>query len=106
VATLNWCACCAAETTGARPRTYCDACGDSTQVEYQVESESFGTFGEAVDYAVSRSLTGVGPVNVDLLCYSRAAAHAAGVLEDYDADPEASVTSRVVIRTEAVGHVA
>lgn len=60
----------------------------------------------AMTWAVERSLASGRSVVVDVLCSSRAAAHVMGLLEEHDADPDASVTSRVVIRTEHVGRVA
>jgi len=48
------------------------------------------------------------PVNVDVIVYSRAAARAWGgdsAVEVYDADPDASVHERIVIRAESLGRI-
>lgn len=105
----RWCACCSEPLTGTR-RTYCGPCGDPTNLRFEVETAAlcgpFKAFAEAVTHAVGRSLSSGEPINVDVLCWSRAAAHAFGCLDDYDSDPEASVTKRVTITATDHGRVA
>lgn len=101
----RWCACCSEPLTGAL-RTYCGTCGDPTNLEFEVESLTFKTFAEAAVHAIGRALSSGEPINVDALCWTRAAAHAFGCLDDYDSDPEASVTKRVTINATDLGRVA
>lgn len=84
---------------------YCGTCGDPTNLEFQVESRTFKTFAEAAVHAIGRALTRGESSDVDVLCWTRAAAHAFGCLEDYDSDPEASVTKRVTIKATDLGQV-
>ena len=44
-------------------------------------------------------------VALDLLCYSRAAAHAVGAQDEYDEDPDASITCRMVYYVDLTGAV-
>jgi len=62
-------------------------------VEYMVETaDGAGYFKTAAD-AVAFALT-TATRTIDVLCWSRAGAKWAGLEEEYDEDPEASVTCR------------
>ena len=63
-------------------------------VDYSVDGPDghehvFGTSGEATVYALANGIR-----TIDVLCWTRTAAEAAGLLEEYDTDPEHSVTCR------------
>jgi len=65
-----------------------------TDVEYMVETgdynaEYFKTAADAVAFALTTATR-----TIDVLCWSRAGAKWAGLEEEYDEDPEASVTCR------------
>jgi hypothetical protein len=79
-------------------------------VEYAVDDASghqrvFKTFDEAAGFAVSLAASS-GRVSLDVLCWSKAGAKAVGLEEEYDEDPDASVTSRLEISVNHVGRVA
>ena len=71
--------------------------------------QTFKTFAEACAFAVTVGASHGEEVNIDVLCWSKAAARAwmgdAGV-EQYNEDPEASVSDRITIKVEHVGRVA
>lgn len=83
-------------------------------VEYAVEDGSgqeriFRTPDEAAGFAVSMGMSGKSPVYIDVLIYSRAGARHYGgdyAVEQYDEDPEASVSDRIRITAESEGRVA
>ena len=64
-----------------------------TDVEYMVDTadvtEYFKTASEAVAFALTTATR-----TIDVLCWSRAGAVWAGLEEEYDDDPDASVTCR------------
>jgi len=81
-----------------------------TNAEFMVDDcsgqeHAFKTFDEAAGYALIISASTGEDVNIDLCCYDRNAAAALGVLEEYDLDPDASVTQRMVVHAEFVGHI-
>lgn len=120
----QYCACCSSRigemmsyTKGAN--RYCLACDDPTNIDFQVdfggETKTFKSFDEAAGFAVVRAasrFTSEGPgftsegLCIDVLCYTRAAAHSFGCLEEFDRDPEASVTCRLRIKVADEGSVA
>lgn len=83
-------------------------------LEFAVDDASgkeriFKTFDEAAGFAVVVGFGHGEPVNLDVLCWSRAAAKAWGghdAAEQYDEDPEASVHDRLEISVNYVGRVA
>ena len=83
-------------------------------LEYQLEdaggaTRTFKSFEDACALAVSVAASDGRPVNLDVLCWSRAAARVYGGdagAEIYDEDPEASVFDRIVIRAESQGRIA
>jgi len=82
-------------------------------LEYQVSvrDKTIGTFPtttEAAQMAIARAVSSGEPVTIDVITWSRAAAHAYGgdaAVEVYDEDPEASVHEHIVIRAESLGRV-
>lgn len=69
----------------------------------------FSTFEEAAGFAVSIAASNGSEVNIDVLCGSKQAAKkwgGDGMVEQYEEDPDASVTDRVTIRAEHVGRIA
>ena len=69
----------------------------------------FKTFEEACAFAVSIASSNGQEVNIDVLCHSKAAARAWGGddgVEQYNEDPEASVSDRITITADHVGRVA
>jgi hypothetical protein len=68
--------------------------------------KTFKTFEEAAGFTIAMASSNGSEVNIDVLCWSKAAAKAWGVEEQYEEDPEASVTDRITIRAEHVGRVA
>ena len=74
----------------------------SKNIEFEVKDKYFTNFKEACTFAIGHSISTGEAVNVDVLCYTRGAAHKFGI---YDYDPDASVTTRVVIRAEDTGKV-
>lgn len=75
-----------------------DDCGGNARI--------FKTFDKAAGFAVAVAASGKEGVTIDTLCWSREAAEAAGLEEEYDEDPEASVTCRLEIKVNYVGRVA
>lgn len=80
-------------------------------LEYAVDDASgreriFASFDEAASFAVAISASTDRPVNIDTLCWTRAAAVAAGLEDEYDDDPDASVTQRITITAAHIGRVA
>ena len=91
--------------------TRCPSCGDPARLEFECDLPGGGvrtwrSFDEAAGWAVACSASTGLPVYVDVLCWTRAAAHAFGCLEDYDADVDASVTKRVKVSAADLGRVA
>jgi hypothetical protein len=82
-------------------------------VEYAVEDGGgqeriFKTADEAAGFAVSLAMSGR-TVYIDVLIYSRAGARFYGddhAVEQYDEDPEASVSDRIQVKAESLGRVA
>lgn len=69
----------------------------------------FSTFEEAAAYAVRMSISFDMDINVDVLCWTRDAANKWGgdyAVEEYDADPDASVSDRIVINAKNLGRIA
>lgn len=83
-------------------------------VEFMVDDASghqrqFATFGEAAGFAVSLAASDGEQHNVDVLIYSPAGAKWWGgdyAVEEYDADPDASVSQRIAISAEDQGRIA
>jgi hypothetical protein len=80
-------------------------------LEYAVDDAAgkeriFTEFDAAAGFAVAVAASGKENVHIDTLCWNRAAAVAAGLAEEYDGDPEASVTCRLTIKVERVGRIA
>jgi len=82
-------------------------------VEFSVDDAGgkeriFNTFDEAAGFAIAIAASKGETVNIDVLIHSRAGAewwggdHAA---EEYESDPDASVSERIEIRAESVGRV-
>jgi len=65
----------------------------------------FETFDEAAGFAVGLAASGRENVYIDILCWSRAGAKSVGLAEDYDEDPDASVTQRIEVSVNVVGRV-
>lgn len=79
-------------------------------VEYAVDDTSgkehiFKTFDEAAGFAVAVASSGITTVNIDVLCFTRAGAKFVGLEEEYDEDPEASVTQRIEVSVDIIGRV-
>jgi len=69
----------------------------------------FHDFNKAAGFAVSRSASTGLTVHVDVVAWTKAAARRWGgdaSVEVYEADPEASVHERIVIKASALGRVA
>ena len=81
------------------------------QLEYAVDDASghvvrhFKTFEEASGHAVALAASGKEGVKIDTLCWTREAAVFAGLEEEYDEDPDASVTCRLEVSVNVVGRV-
>jgi hypothetical protein len=83
-------------------------------LEFAVDDASgneriFKSFDEAAGFAISLACSDGEEHNIDVLCWSKAAARAWGgedAVESYREDPDASVTQRIVVRAENVGRVA
>lgn len=83
-------------------------------LEFAVDDPSgkqkiFRSFKETCEFAVIKSASSGEEVVVDVLTYSRAGARRWGGehgVEEYNADPDASVHDRIVIRAESQGRVA
>jgi hypothetical protein len=71
-------------------------------IEFAVNDEYFTSFDKACVYALGISISNGETVAVDVLCYTATAAHKFGI-EDYD--PDASVTTRVLVKAEDTGKV-
>jgi hypothetical protein len=68
----------------------------------------FKTFDAAAGFAVVMAVSHGGVSNVDVLIYSKAGARAYGgddAVEEYLADPDASVSDRIEIRADHIGRV-
>ena len=87
----------------------------SHDLEFHVSDEGstattiFSNFDEACGFAVARCCNSGVTVHVDVVAWTRAAARKWGGdsgVETYDADPEASVHERVVVKAESLGRVA
>lgn len=84
-------------------------------VEFQVSPArstdiigTYKTFDEAAGVAVARSASTGEKVEINVLIYSKAGARWYGgdhALEEYDADPDASVHDRIVVKAESTGRV-
>lgn len=69
----------------------------------------FRRFDEAVAFAVVMSVGDSNWQNVDVLIHSRAGARWWGgdyAVEEYEADPEASVSDRIVVKARSEGRIA
>jgi hypothetical protein len=83
-------------------------------LEFAVDDSSgheriFHTFEEAAAFAISLATSTGAKVNLDVLAWDRKAAKAWGgdyAAEEYDADPDASVHDRIVIRADSQGRIA
>ena len=90
-----------------RPKSHKD-------VEFAVDDatgrqRTFKKMDEAVMFAVGLAMSDGRPHNVDVLVYSAAGARWYGGddgVQDYKADPEASVHDRIVIKAESKGRIA
>ncbi len=88
--------------------------GKSKDLEFAIDDAGgrqrvFGDFNEAAAFAVVLSSSNGRPVNLDVLIHSRLAAKIWGgddALEQYEDDPDASVSERFIIRAESVGRIA
>lgn len=72
-------------------------------------TEIFHNFDKAAGFAVSRCCSSGISVVIDVVTWTRTAARRWGGEageETYDADPEASVHERIVIKAEALGRIA
>jgi hypothetical protein len=82
-------------------------------VEFAVDDASgneriFSTYGEAAAFAIAVAASRGKTVNLDVLVYSEAGAHAWGgedAVEQYLDDPEASVFDRIIIAADSVGRI-
>ena len=77
--------------------------------EQSTASTIFHNFDKACGFAVARCCNAGVTVHVDVVTWTRAAARKWGGEhgeETYDADPEASVHERVVVKAESLGRVA
>ena len=77
-------------------------------VDSRVEARHFDNFDEAAGRAVTLAAM-EGPTHLDVLVYSKAGARAWGdddAVEEYLADPEASVHERFVVKVDAQGRIA
>jgi hypothetical protein len=76
---------------------------------YDGHQRTFKTFGEATDFAVGRAASTGSKVDVDVLIYSVSGARWWGgdpAVEEYQEDPEASVSDRFEVSVNHVGRVA
>ncbi len=76
----------------------------AVQCDYQPD-RYFDTFTDAAEHAVVRAIGCGSKVYIDVLASTRAAAKQFGIEEHYDSDPDASVTCRIEIRANDLGHV-
>lgn len=70
---------------------------------------TFKDFDEAAGFAIAIAASNGQPVNLDVLISSKSAARAWGgddAVEQYNEDPDASVSDRIIIRAEHIGRVA
>lgn len=77
-------------------------------LEYHIGNGVFRDVHDASSTAIAMALSRGEPVTLDVVCWSRAAAVAyagADGGDQYDADPEASVFDRIVIRATSQGPV-
>jgi hypothetical protein len=68
----------------------------------------FKTADEAAGFAITVAMARGKDVNVDVLIHSKAGARWYGgddAAEQYDEDPDASVSDRIVVRAESIGRV-
>jgi hypothetical protein len=73
------------------------------------QEKIFKTFEDACAHAVAMAVSNGENYVVDVLCWSKAAARAWGGdygVEQYNEDPEASVSERIVIKAESLGRIA
>lgn len=83
-------------------------------VEFSVDDAGgkeriFKTFDEAAGFAVAIAGSTGKTVNLDVLIYSKAGARAWGgddAVEEYESDPDASVSERIEITAQSVGRIA
>jgi hypothetical protein len=83
-------------------------------LEFHIDSRQgktliFKTFAEAAACAVGNAASHGQPVTIDVVAWSRGAARVWGgdhAVEEYDADPEASVHERIIIKAESRGRIA
>lgn len=69
----------------------------------------YKTFAEACGFAVCIAVSTGEDVNIDVLCWSRAAAidwQGDAGADSYDEDPDASVFERIVVKADSQGRVA
>lgn len=69
---------------------------------------TFNDFDRAASVAVGASVTRGEPVATSVLIYSRSGARWWGgdyAVEEYDADPDASASDRIVVRAESTGRI-
>ena len=71
-------------------------------IEFAVNDEYFTSFEKACEHAVVISISNGETVAVDVLCYTKAAARKFGIV---DYDPDASITTRVLVKAEDIGKV-
>ena len=65
-------------------------------------------FDEAAGTAIARCCSNGATVFIDVIAWTRAAAHRFGGsdgAEEYDEDPEASVHKRIVVKAEDIGRI-
>lgn len=68
----------------------------------------FDTFDEAAGFAISLAASDGRAHNIDVLIYSKAGARWWGgddAVEEYESDPDASVSDRITVRAEDVGRI-
>ena len=73
-------------------------------LEFHVGNKVYDLFEEATEAAVVKAMEGR-KVAIDIIAYSHAAAKAFGIEEEYEMDPEASVTCRIVVTADNQGRV-
>lgn len=69
----------------------------------------FTNFDKAAGFALSRACSTGNEMQIDVVTWSKAAARAWGgdnAVEVYESDPEASVHERILIKAQALGHIA
>lgn len=73
------------------------------------EEKTFKTFDEAASFAVARAASNGLPTRLNVLIYSKAGARWYGgdeAVEQYEEDPEASVSDSYEIKVNALGRIA